>query len=481
MNTCVTTKQGPIQGGLSQDGNTVIFKGVPYAQPPVGELRFRRPQEHEPWTEPLDCTAFSARCPQAELASMEFYGKEFYDIMIPPWNEDCLYLNIWTPAGADADSKLPVLFWIHGGAFMHGCGTEKEFDGEGYAKKGVVLVTINYRVNAFGFFAHPDLEKENPQGVSGNYGILDQIFALKWVRENIGAFGGDPEKITLSGQSAGCMSVQAIISSPLSKGMMRGAILQSGGGIQALHETPDKEQLWETSRKLMTYLGVSTVEELRRVPAEKLRDGAYAVQGPSLSWSPHVDGWLPDTTDRLAERGEIHDIAYMIGSTGDDIGGQALLQEAGTRWCENQLKLGCGTSLRPWTGAGVPGKTVTGNWPRRCPATGQTSSRPAIPTARTCPAGNPTRKTRNIPSCWRKPSTCWDNYPIKNAPESALRAFRGVSISFYSSMAKVPATIKASPMPDRLDNFSRNTKKEKATVTSMLSLSMGTTTLTTPC
>ena len=344
MNTCVTTKQGPIRGGLSSDGNTVIFKGVPYAQPPVGELRFRRPQEHTPWTAPLDCTAFSPRCPQAELASMEFYGKEFYDVMIPPGNEDCLYLNIWTPADAEPGAKLPVLFWIHGGAFMHGCGTEKEFDGEGCAKKGVVLVTINYRVNVFGFFAHPDLERENPQGVSGNYGILDQIFALKWVRENIAAFGGDPDKITLAGQSAGCMSVQAIISSPLAQGMVRGAILQSGGGIQALHETPGKELAWQISQELMAHLGVSTVEQLRQLPAETLCEGAYAVrekEGALLSWCPHVDGWLlPDTTDRLAQRGEIHNISYMIGSTGDDIGGQALLQEAGARWCENQLKLG---------------------------------------------------------------------------------------------------------------------------------------------
>lgn len=341
MNTTIFTKQGQIQGGLSQDGKTVIFKGVPYAQPPVGELRFRRPQEHEPWEGTLDCTKFSPRCPQADLASMDFYGKEFYDQLVPPESEDCLYLNIWTPAQAEPDAKLPVLFWIHGGAFMHGCGTEKEFDGEGFAKKNVILVTINYRVNAFGFFAHPDLEQETQEGVSGNYGILDQIFALGWVRENIGAFGGDPEKITIAGQSAGCMSVQAIISSPLSQGMMRGAVLQSGGGIRALHETPGKEQVWDTSKKLMAYLGVSTIAELRQVPALKLRDGAYAVQGQNLSWRPHVDGWLlSDTTDVLAEQGKIHDISYMIGSTGNDIGNGTLLQESGALWCENQLKLG---------------------------------------------------------------------------------------------------------------------------------------------
>lgn len=341
MELTVTTKQGAVKGFCSEDKQTVIFRGVPYAQPPVGELRFRRPQEHEPWEGVRDCTRFSAVCPQADLRGMALYGKEFYDGEEVVMNEDCLYLNIWTPAGSTEKSSLPVLFWIHGGAFMHGHGSEKEFDGEGFAKKGVILVTINYRVNAFGFFAHPDLEAENAEGVSGNYGILDQIFALRWVRENIAAFGGDPEKVTIFGQSAGCMSVQTIISSPLSAGMMRGAVLQSGGGIRALHETPKKEQLWETSKKLMEHLNVSSVEELRRVPAEKVRDAAYATGGPGLGWTPHVDGFLLSaSTDELAQAGKIHDIKYMIGSTSGDIGGSKLLQEAGARFCENQLKLG---------------------------------------------------------------------------------------------------------------------------------------------
>lgn len=341
MELTVTTKQGAVKGFCSEDKQTVIFRGVPYAQPPVGELRFRRPQEHEPWEGVRDCTRFSAVCPQADLRGMDLYGKEFYDGEEVVMNEDCLYLNIWTPAGSTPESGLPVLFWIHGGAFLHGHGSEKEFDGEGFAKKGVILVTINYRVNAFGFFAHPDLEAENAEGVSGNYGILDQIFALRWVRENIAAFGGDPEKITIFGQSAGCMSVQTIISSPLSAGMMRGAVLQSGGGIRALHETPKKEQLWETSKKLMEHLNVSSVEELRRVPAEKVRDAAYATGGPGLGWTPHVDGFLLSaSTDELAQAGKIHDIKYMIGSTSGDIGGSKLLQEAGARFCENQLKLG---------------------------------------------------------------------------------------------------------------------------------------------
>lgn len=341
METKVVTKQGAVQGLLSQDGRTVIFRGVPYAQPPVGELRFRRPQAHQPWEGVRDCTQFGPRCPQADLASMDFYGREFYDDLVPPEDEDCLYLNIWTPAEAGPASKLPVLFWIHGGAFMHGCSSEKEFDGEGFARKGVILVSVNYRVNAFGFFAHPDLEAETEEKVSGNYGILDQTFALRWVKENIAAFGGDPEKVTIAGQSAGCMSVQTIVSSPLSQGLLRGAILQSGGGLYAMKRCPTKEEVHATSRKLMEYLHVSTVAELRRMPAAQLRDAAYAVQGPDLSWRPHVDGWLlPAHVDAQAEAGAIHDIAYMIGSTAKDIGQGRQLQEAGARWCQNLLDLG---------------------------------------------------------------------------------------------------------------------------------------------
>lgn len=341
METIVKTKQGAVEGFRSDDGKTAIFLGVPYAQPPVGELRFRRPQTHEPWEGVLPCKKFGASCPQADLSADGFYAKEFYDVPLPPLREDCLYLNIWTPADCTPESNLPVLFWIHGGAFLHGNGSEKEFDGEGFAKKGVILVTINYRVNVFGFFSHPELEKETEEKVSGNYGILDQIFALGWVRENIAAFGGDPEKITLAGQSAGCMSVQTIISSPLSEGMMRGAILQSGGGIRVLHETPEKEQLWDISKRLMEHLKVTDITELRAVPAESLVEAAYAVNGEGLGWTPHKDGWLlPASTDELAETGKIHDISYMIGSTGDDIGGDTLLQESGARWCENQLKLG---------------------------------------------------------------------------------------------------------------------------------------------
>lgn len=342
MDTIVKTRQGAIEGLKSADGESVIFRGVPYAKPPVGGLRFRRPEPREPWEGVLPCREFAPKCPQADLRGMELYGREFYDGDETPMDEDCLYLNLWTPADAEPGQGLPVLFWIHGGAFLHGCGSEKEFDGEGFAKKGVVLVTINYRVNVFGFFSHPDLERENGERVSGNYGLLDQLAALRWVRDNIAAFGGDPERVTLAGQSAGCMSVQCLISSPLTQGLVTGAILQSGGGLGALHGTPGREPLWEVSRKLMEHLNVSSIDELREIPAERLRDAAYAVNGEGLSWRPHQDNWLlPGTVDELARSGSILDIPYLIGSTEDDIGGSDRLQKSGERWCENQLRLGC--------------------------------------------------------------------------------------------------------------------------------------------
>lgn len=354
MDMTIQLKQGKIEGRLSQDGRTKLFFGVPYAQPPVGPLRFKRPQEKAPWQGTLPCKSFGPRCPQADLASMDFYGKEFYDDMVPPCDEDCLYLNIWAPA--ESAGPLPVLFWIHGGAFMHGCGSEKEFDGEGFAQKGVILVTINYRVNAFGFFAHPALEAETPEGVSGNYGILDQIFALKWVKENISAFGGDPGRITLCGQSAGCMSVEAIISSPLTTGMAAGAILQSGTGLPPRRSIPTREEMQATSQKLMDHLGLSTIAQLRETPAQALMAAAYAAQeGGRLCWRPHVDGWLlPAQTDDLAEKGALHHIPYMIGCTGDDIGGGVL--QAGTgAWCENLQKQGLGPVYRYFFDRKLPG------------------------------------------------------------------------------------------------------------------------------
>ena len=260
MNTIVTVKEGALEGAFSDDKQSVIFKGVPYAAPPVGELRWKRPQPHAKWEGVRPALEFSAKAPQADLSKMGLYGKEFYSDENLKQSEDCLYLNIWTPASAQPGDKLPVFFWIHGGAFTHGSGAEKEFDGEQFARNGVVFVSINYRVGALGFFAHPELDAENPEGISGNYGIYDQVAAIDWVYENIAAFGGDPDCITAAGQSAGCMSVQTLISSDLTRGKIKRAVLQSAGGLGGLSHDVSVEMRVKSSKELMEKLGAKNIE-----------------------------------------------------------------------------------------------------------------------------------------------------------------------------------------------------------------------------
>ena len=197
-------------------------------------------------------------------------------------DEDCLYLNIWTP-DVSTDKKLPVAFYIHGGAFLNGFGSEIEFDGEAFARRGVILVTINYRLGAFGFFAHPGLKQEDPDGCCGNYGIYDQIAALQWVRDNIANFGGDPDKITIFGQSAGAMSVQTLLSSPLTKGMIAGAILQSGGGYKGgFNSNRTLEQAEMLGSKYMEICGASTLEDMRALSPQQLMDGLFKLMPVSF-------------------------------------------------------------------------------------------------------------------------------------------------------------------------------------------------------
>ena len=258
----VKTKQGIIEGDFCAQQRVRVFKGVPYAEPPVGKLRFVRPQPKKPWIGVRPCKSFAPQAMQTDKTKGELYPREFYSVEMPPMSEDCLYLNIWTPRWTHGE-KLPVLMWIHGGAYMHGYGSEITMDGVGFASKGVILVTINYRVGALGFFAHDDLEKENAEGISGNYGFMDQIAALKWIHENIEAFGGDPERISIAGQSAGCMSVQTIISSETTVGLVKSAILQSGGGIPGFAGDYSKDEQKKMSLELMDILGAKSIERCR--------------------------------------------------------------------------------------------------------------------------------------------------------------------------------------------------------------------------
>jgi para-nitrobenzyl esterase len=252
------------------------------------------------------------------------YQKEFYndEDFMPPMAEDCLYLNVWTPAASEED-RLPVALWLHGGAYINGFSSELEFDGAAYARQGVILVTIAYRLGALGFLTHPWLE-EQP---SGNYGLYDALAALDWVRENIGAFGGDRDNITLFGQSAGAMAAQALISSKLSRGKIHRAIFQSGGGYQTGFSpgTPP-EKLAEMGEAFVREAGVSSKEELLNLPAERIIDAQKALffkamARGGLPFAPCVDGsLLAAEGDELLAKGEHLDIPYMLGSVGNDMG-----------------------------------------------------------------------------------------------------------------------------------------------------------------
>jgi len=330
----VETKYGKVQGVIQED--YIVFKGIPYAKPPVGELRWRAPEEPNRWEGVYKADHFGNKCPQDEVDPDSpwggFYYKEFYaypeyDV---PQSEDCLYLNIWIPKDAALNRrKLPVAFWIHGGGFGGGYGSEIEFDGREYCKRDVILVTINYRVNIFGFFAHPWLDAENEKGISGNYGILDQIAALKWVRENIEAFGGNPENITVFGQSAGSMSTQVLTSSPLTKGMIRRAILQSGIAAENpdILFTPTLAEEEKVGQLFVDACGAKNIAELRALPWEEVLtykrqfDSAAMDLGVGLCLVPNADGYvLPKTVKEIYKAGEFHKIPYICGSVIDDLG-----------------------------------------------------------------------------------------------------------------------------------------------------------------
>jgi para-nitrobenzyl esterase len=220
----LTIDSGKISGGTAgNDGKVRVFKGIPFAAPPVGKLRWQPPQAAATWQGVRECKEFGNTCPQQPYPAGSIYAQP-----PQPQSEDCLYLNVWTPA-ENATAKLPVMVWIHGGALTRGSGSTGIYDGEALARRGVVLVTINYRLGPFGYLAHPALSRESSHSSSGNYGVLDQIAALEWVSRNIAAFGGDPGRVTIFGESAGSWSVCALVASPLSKGLFHRAIGQSGG------------------------------------------------------------------------------------------------------------------------------------------------------------------------------------------------------------------------------------------------------------
>lgn len=320
----VSVEGGQIEGTVDEEG-VVVYKGIPYAAPPVKELRWKQPQPVQPWQGVKKCDKFGPASLQGGQTEGSFYWKEFYQDGNPEMSEDCLYLNVWTPESGKKDSSLPVMVWIHGGAFQNGFGHEIEFDGDAYAKKGVVLVTLNYRLGMCGFLAHPLLTAENGGKGSGNYGLFDQLAALKWVKRNIEAFGGDPDNVTVFGQSAGAGSVQALISSPLARGYIQRAIIQSGGGLGGIISTQPLKNAETMGKAMWDASGCTTLEEMRAYPAERFPEVMtnYMKQQKKfmgMPYAPCVDGELLNASvyDVAMQDKEL-DIPYMIGYTSEDI------------------------------------------------------------------------------------------------------------------------------------------------------------------
>lgn len=306
---------GAVRGVACGWPSITAFYGIPYAAPPVGELRWRPPQPPAAWDGVRDCARPGARCPQLGVGKGSFYEKEFYPVE-EPMDEDCLYLNVWTPAQRP-DEKLPVLFWVHGGVFMTGYGHSAHFDGEHFARQGVIVVTINYRLNIFGWMVHRSLTAESEHHSSGNYGLLDQIFALEWTRRNIAAFGGDPERITIAGQSAGAMSIHTLLTTPMTKGMVARAIMQSGGGVTPFPDMRYPSLAEAEGRADLSLLGVNSIAEARKISwRDLLERWAKSMPAPGLQRTPVVDGWvLPASLDEMARAGDYRHVPCIIGCT----------------------------------------------------------------------------------------------------------------------------------------------------------------------
>jgi para-nitrobenzyl esterase len=321
---CTQNEQPPVViktvagyvSGINQDGIRV-FHGIPFAAPPTGDLRWRPPAPVQPWDGLRDATRYSAGCPQpGSIAPLDM-------------SEDCLYLNVWTPAKS-ADEKLPVMVFFYGGGFKEVAGSMPAYNGTTLAKKGVIVVTPNYRLGALGFLSHPLLDAESPHNVSGNYGILDQQAALRWVRENIDQFGGDPSQVTIFGQSAGAESVLIHVASPTSSGLFQKAIVESGPfwahgvTINATHPKAFAEQWGMEYAAGLGYSGPDAIEQMRRLSPETLMNATPSPPSGfqtthTVLFEPTVDGYvLPDSLDNLYLGHRQNVVPLMIGSNADD-------------------------------------------------------------------------------------------------------------------------------------------------------------------
>jgi para-nitrobenzyl esterase len=330
--TLAQTLYGPVSGVV--ENGVSHFRGVPFAKPPVGELRWQAPENPEPWTQTLVCDSFAPASMQI-METYDWWGPEFYYDWIDatlPASEDCLYLNIVTPA-ISTEEKLPVFIWFHGGASVHGYSFEPEFEASKLAAKGVIVVTAAYRLGLWGYMATPELSESSPLGVSGNYGLLDQIQSIRWIKENIEAFGGDPDNITIGGQSAGASAVTQILTSPLSKGLVQRAIINSSFG--ALGGLRTQEAIYQSSANYLEQHGFSglSVEELRALPTSAFMTPEMTrAEADGSGWGTYLDGYALTMSPRdfYLSEGALEGIDVLFGSNSGEGNGSFGVQEQET-------------------------------------------------------------------------------------------------------------------------------------------------------
>ena len=310
----LTTESGVVQGTTNADHTVRIFKGVPFAAAPVGDLRWKAPQPAAHWEGVRQADRFGSACLQTNV-----FGDIYFRDAQP--SEDCLNLNIWIPA-KPANAKLPVFVWYYGGGFVAGANSEARYDGENLAKKGIIVVEPNYRLGVFGYFSYPELAKESGHNSSGNYGLLDQVAALHWVVKNIAAFGGNPNNITIGGESAGSLSVSALMASPLSRTLFQKAIGESGaffpspkGGGRSLKTRAETEQF---GVKFAESLGAKSLADMRAKPGKELL-AAAATYNRGFDFWPNVDGYyLPEDVPVIYAKGEQSHIPLLAGWNADE-------------------------------------------------------------------------------------------------------------------------------------------------------------------
>jgi para-nitrobenzyl esterase len=339
----VTVKQGDLQGVYSEDKSFEIYAGVPYAEPPVGELRWKEPQDAKPWDGVLKADHYAPMSMQPQNLPIydslaQIIGYHDYEIALDdnytvPVSEDSLYLNVWKPAG---DTKgLPVIVFIHGGSLKTGHSWYKDHSGEGLAQEGVIVVEPAYRLGIFGYYADEELAAQSPNGTTGNYGMLDQIKALEWVRDNIAAFGGDPDNITLAGESAGSASVSALCTSPLAKGLFKRVILESStvASVHPPHSFRTMEEALEAGEKTKEEYGCHSVDELRKLPAEKLV--AQAEQHHHMM----VDGYaLTETPYESYKKGVHNEEAILHGYNDEESAAFIIFDHANMKNYESKIR-----------------------------------------------------------------------------------------------------------------------------------------------